>query len=538
MSFLIDIPKGGQDTLEFTAEIGEIVFVLGANGTGKSSLMQRLRREHRTNSRWISAHRQTWFSSSTLAMSPLQKDQFQNQIENQDLQPTARWKDDQSANRTNITIYDLISAQNIRARAIAAAVDAKDLKRAEELSEKDAPIEVINELLRLSNIPIEISVEGDSEVLARKSDGEPYSVAELSDGERNALLIAAKVLTVEPGTLILVDEPERHLHRSIISPLLSLLFSYRTDCTFVVSTHDILLPLDNPKAKCLLVRGCAYERTYVSSWDADLIPSGEAIDEEIKKDILGSRRHIIFVEGTDQSLDRPLYSLLFKGVSVVAKSSCGEVEKAVAGIRGAEGLHWVHAWGIVDNDRRPQSEIDALKSKCVYALPVFSVEAVYYHPEMQRRVAARQASVSGGCAEHMVQEANDAAVAAIRPHIERLSNRSAEAAVRKEFFSYLPNRNDVSAITSPLKFEVDVPARVLEERQHLSDAVDRKDLEAIFSHYPIRETPALAEIAKKLGFQNKTKYERAVLKLLEDDRDALDFTRSLFGSLYADIGVV
>ncbi|WP_442947933.1 AAA family ATPase [Nostoc sp.] len=53
-----------------------------------------------------------------------------------------------------------------------------------------------------------------AQVVASKCGGTPYSIAELSDGERNALLIAANVLTVKNGTLVLIDEPERHLHRS------------------------------------------------------------------------------------------------------------------------------------------------------------------------------------------------------------------------------------------------------------------------------------------------------------------------------------
>ncbi len=57
--------------------------------------------------------------------------------------------------------------------------------------------------------------------IASKSGGPHYSVAKLSDGERNALLIAATVLSVTPETLLLIDEPERHLHRSIISPPLT-----------------------------------------------------------------------------------------------------------------------------------------------------------------------------------------------------------------------------------------------------------------------------------------------------------------------------
>lgn len=100
------------------------------------------------------------------------------------------------------------------------------------------PIKIINELLKLSALPIEISVQQNEQLFASKLGGPPYSIAELSDGERNAPLIAAEVLTAQAGILFLIDEPERHLHRSIISPLLTLLFERRTDCAFVISTHD------------------------------------------------------------------------------------------------------------------------------------------------------------------------------------------------------------------------------------------------------------------------------------------------------------
>jgi hypothetical protein len=228
-----------------------------------------------------------------------------------DTQPKARWSDDYSAARASIAIYDLIDAENVRARSIAGAVDDNDMGLARKLSEKDAPIKVINELLRLSNIPIEIFVRENEQVVASKSGSAPYSIAELSDGERNALLIAADVLTVKEGTLILIDEPERHLHRSIISPLLTLLFARRPDCTFVVSTHEVMLPLDNPSARTLLVRGCNFAGSSATAWDADLIFPETDIDDELRKDILGARRKLLFVEGTEQSLDKPLYAVWY-----------------------------------------------------------------------------------------------------------------------------------------------------------------------------------------------------------------------------------
>ena len=138
---------------------------------------------------------QTWFSSSSVTLSPEQKRQTETNIQNTDTATQARWKDDYSAQRANIAIYDLIDAENVRARGIAGAVDGGDIDAAKILSKKDAPIKLINELLRLSSIPIDITVRQNEQVLASKSGSDPYSVAELSDGERNALLIAANVLT-------------------------------------------------------------------------------------------------------------------------------------------------------------------------------------------------------------------------------------------------------------------------------------------------------------------------------------------------------
>jgi hypothetical protein len=178
----------------------------------------------------------------------------------------ARYRLDYAAERASIAIFDLIDADTMLARKIADLVRAGDTAGAEREATTPAPLQVINDLMRLSNIPIEISIEEGQRVVAKKSGGAGYSVAELSDGERNAFLIAADVLTAKPGALLLIDEPERHLHRAIISPLLSQLFDKRRDCAFIVSTHELMLPLDTPAASTLLVRGCEYAGSNVTAW--------------------------------------------------------------------------------------------------------------------------------------------------------------------------------------------------------------------------------------------------------------------------------
>jgi ABC-type Mn2+/Zn2+ transport system ATPase subunit len=537
VTFDLTIPRSVGEPLDLTIDLGKPLFILGANGTGKSSLMQQLYNPHQANARRISAHRQNWFSSNSMSLSPQQKREVESNIRGSDSSLASRWKDDYATHRASIAVYDLIDAENVRARSIAGAVDGDNIDLAKTLSRQDAPIKVINELLRLSNIPIEISVIESDQVLASKCGCAPYSIAELSDGERNALLIAATVLTVKNGTLLLIDEPERHLHRSIISPLLTHLFSKRNDCAFIVSTHEVLMPLDNPSARTLLIRGCTYAGSSVSSWDVDLVPPNNEIDDDLKKDILGARRKILFIEGTDRSLDKPLYSLVFPDVSVVAKSSCRDVEHAVNSIRDSDNLHWLNAFGIVDNDRRVEADINRLREKGVYALSVFSVESIYYHPCIQCHVAQRHAIVTGDDASLRLANASTAAIEAIRPNVQRLSERTAEKAVREEVFRHLPRREDIAS-GNPINVSIDVSIFVTQEHERLQNALDTDNLAEIISQYPVRETPALEKIARGLGFQNREQYEGAVQKLLMDNNEALDFVKSLFGTLESDIEAV
>jgi ABC-type molybdenum transport system ATPase subunit/photorepair protein PhrA len=119
MPFDLTIPRPDGAIMSLTVKSGESVFILGANGTGKSSLMQQLYTAHHGTARRISAHRQTWFSSNAITLSLEQKRATETNIRASDTNPQARWRDDYSARRASIAIYDLIDAENVRARSIA-----------------------------------------------------------------------------------------------------------------------------------------------------------------------------------------------------------------------------------------------------------------------------------------------------------------------------------------------------------------------------------------------------------------------------------
>ncbi|MCY4547180.1 MAG: AAA family ATPase [Defluviicoccus sp.] len=534
MTFDLSFPTEVGQVHPLRLDVGETLFVLGANGTGKSSLMFRFNTQNRGHARKVSAHRQTWMQSDALDLTPSNKLQTEQQILNQDRNDQSRYRDPFAAARASIAVFELVDAENRRARAMARAYDDGRMDDLSTEAEADSPITVINELLRESHIPIEISIRDNEQVTASKNGGPEYGAAQLSDGERNVLLISANVLTAPPGSLLLIDEPERHLHRSIIAPLLGALFGRRKDCGFVISTHDSELALESGESRALLLRSCAFDGQAPTAWEADELTAGTPPDDGLKRDLLGSRRRILFVEGAEWSIDKPLYSLVFPMVSVVPKGGCAEVEQAVAGSRAAEPLHWLRAYGIVDGDGMDADRIADRRERGVYALPFYSAEAVYFHPTVIARVASRQSSVLGTNEEALVSAAIAAGVAAVRDHTERLSDKVAKKAVRRAVLEQLPNDDELLA-GEDLRIENGAGGLRASRKRELDAAVGRNNWEAILRLCPVRETAALDRISTALRFATRKDYLAAVRHLLDEDADALSDVRALFGDLPAEI---
>ena len=530
--FDITVPQR-TERLQFSLDRGETLFVLGANGTGKSSLVHHIYAQHDLTSHRISAHRQTWLPSGRLELTSYGKKDAELSIQRSDIQPQSRWQEHYGGVRSNVAIYNIIQRQHSQNRDIASAARLGDSNLALALAkEQQDPVVILNRLLAHAGLPIVISVRDDEEIIAINRGSQPYSIVELSDGERNVLLLTAEILTAPDGMLILIDEPERHLHRSIISPLLTELFAERPDCTFVLSTHDIGLVLDHPLAKILLVRGCEYAGQSVAHWDVDYIDShtADAIDDDLKYDILGARSDVLFVEGGDASLDRPLYSLALPSVSVISKGNCRDVEHAVTSIRQAESLHWLRAFGIVDNDGRNAQDIEHLKSKGIYAIDAYTVESIYYDPQLQMMLAHRLWGVDSNDVQARIDRANNAAINAIGTVADQLAKRAAQRRLHVQHMSYLPTKQNIS-FEAPINISLNAPDVLAEEQERLDRALKNRDIASLIRRYPIKNTDVLPRIAGALGFRDRRAYEQAVLKLLKEDRDALELVRGLLGGL-------
>jgi len=290
MSFPITIP-GQANPLTFTLEAGETLVLLGANGTGKSALVAYLHKILGEHVIKISAIRQNCFETGKLSMSQSQRDNLHEAFKLMDREDTSRFFERNPSERANLPLFDLVSFENRRARKIATFIDSNDTERVNaavnEACNTHSVIAQINTLFSYSNMPIEISIGDKEQLLASKNGCSHFDIAALSDGERNSVIVAATVLTTQPGTLILIDEPERHLHRSIIVPFVVELIKMRSDCSFLISTHEITLPSSLESPHILLVRECFYVNSKPASWDFDYIakssPENEELYEGLKK---------------------------------------------------------------------------------------------------------------------------------------------------------------------------------------------------------------------------------------------------------------
>ena len=519
----LTIPKTSGEPLTIPVEVGEQLYVVGANGTGKSALFQQwVTLVHGPTIKRIAAHRQTWFESGNLNFTARSRRDFEDNSMDWDRQSDARWMDHSPAEKQAAVLFDLVAKDNARYRTIGQHVDDNKLCEASAFASEAAPLfKQLNDLLKLGTLTVSLSNSDDEEILARHRNSDiSFSIAQMSDGERAAVMMAANVLTIESGTVLLIDEPERHLHRSIIEPFLSALFGQRKDCTFIISTHEIALPIANPTAKVVMLRSCNWQGDQAIAWDAEVLESGVDLPEDLKRDILGGRRRILFVEGTPNSLDLPLYGALFTGLSVIPKGSCDEVIRAVKGLRGSYEHHHVEAVGLIDRDDRTEDEVSELAQDSIFALDVYSVESLYYCSDAIDAVARRQAESLGSKSDEMISTATHSALKVIADTdglSERMAARRSERLVCNRFAARLPDWKEIKATSGQLTINKPIENPFQDELDLFNNLNEAGDMDSLIKRYPLRESGVFDSIAKALECGSRENHERMVVARVRDD---------------------
>lgn len=216
-----------------------------------------------------------------------------------------------------------------------------------------------------------------------KSKTDRYSATQMSDGERSVLYLAAQVLCVPNDKIIIMDEPEVHLHPSLMARLWTSLEQSRPDCLFIYITHDVNFASTHRSSDIIWVKN--FDGT---KWELEMLPDSD-LPKELLIELLGNRKEVLFVEGTEGSYDKRIYSALFPDCYVVPSGGCEQVINNVKAYNRTSSLHAIKAQGIIDRDFKTEEQLNALKEKGIFHLKVAEIENLFLTKEAVQILSQR-----------------------------------------------------------------------------------------------------------------------------------------------------
>jgi energy-coupling factor transporter ATP-binding protein EcfA2 len=248
------------------------------------------------------------------------------------------------------------------------------IDRVKEVWEKILP----HRELVIGGLRIQTRVKGQSDKI--------YNSSEMSDGERVIFYLIGQCLAAPKEGIIVVDEPELHLHKSVQAPLWAEVEKLRPDCLFIYLTHDVDFAASHEGATRIWLK--SFDGT---SWEWEAVNSDVSLPNELLLEVLGSRKPVVFVEGENGSYDVSLYREILPGFLVVPRGSCSQVIMSVKALKANPQLHHLSVFGIVDRDRRVPAEISSLEADSIYVLSVAEVENLFCTEEVIKLASERLA---------------------------------------------------------------------------------------------------------------------------------------------------
>jgi len=524
------VPTQQGEPASISAEQGRLVTLVGANGAGKSALTSWMVKQLPPGkAKRLIAHRRVWFSASGPEISPAQRARQGQNAETWDRSEDSRYADHLDGNRTNIALFDLLGMINDQNRAAVELYDSGMQREHVIAATGERLLPKLNRILASAGLHVSIRVGQDQTFYAQHTTlGVEYPVQQMSDGERNALLLAGEILTAPEEMVLILDEPERHLHRAISARLVAAMITERPDCAFVLATHDLDLALyASAHGSTFVLSGCSWTGAVVSAWEIHELAEDEDVPDHARAAILGGRKQVLFVEGDGGSIDSSLYGVLYPGRTCTPVGGCDAVIKAVAGVRTSHTLHWVSAVGIIDGDGRSSFERASLARRGILALGVSEVENLYYLPAVVAAVASAQVDVLGGNKVEMIDAAQAALIDALSETgvVDRVAQKLAVDQVHRTVVDHIP-----SSVTSE-DVSIALPSPLVEIREKLQRLCDQRDYGGLVTEVPIRDSAARSRLARAMHFASVDLYEQAAHRQISLDEALQEAVREAVGIL-------
>ena len=516
----LNIPNSSSINTNTNIEIeqGESIIIIGANGSGKSRFCGKVENLNEQKVHRIAAQKNLVFEKqySLSSYEDAKRSIFygENSDGTEGKGHRWGWNEDEKyvkpVQDCSLAIKALFAQKN--------KDDEARSKQAELIIRGGAHItelapSVVEDLLYIWNqvLPNRFLDISDLKIKTTKNSGQPYEARFMSDGERDVLYYLAVCLCLPQNIFVVLDEPENHIHNSIINKLFSLLEKARPDLTFIYATHNLEFTAEHTNAKKLWFKD--YDGT---TWDYHILGEEENLPESLLLEVLGSKEKILLVEGEKNSLDTKLYQAYYSDYKVIGCGGCQQVVNRVRAFNTHTLNMYYDVKGIVDRDYRTDAEIAELQKDNIFVCQVAEVENLFIVPEVISHMAKVLAT------EDKVDECIDL--------------------IKAKFEHDLPFQK-VSAINSEVKFQIgkfDFEKRDLEtykkEIKDLNTSIKLADIitaiegkfNTIYQNGDYREIlkiynqkNVLHVMIKTLGYSTDRIYQNKIISLVQDKNSEL-----------------
>jgi ABC-type cobalamin/Fe3+-siderophores transport system ATPase subunit len=342
------------------------IVILGPNGCGKTQLAKRIASTNTVAA--VSAQRRTWLDDNL----PVQTEQqLKSHVQNQQNHwQNHSWQPTEEINHVLSTLIqehaDALTRRNEEAIATGALLPPLTDGRLIKLQALWGRLFPLRKLRIGGFFPTVQRLGPDGAVEGT------YQPKDMSDGERTILYMAARIITAE-HLIILIDEPELHMHSRLAVLFWDEAEQLRPDCRFVYITHDLNFALSRRGATVLLAK----------SGNTAVHLSVDELPASIAPEVLGAAtlpfyaRRICLYEGeTGKGFASQFLAAWFDGDETFA-IGCGDRNAVCAAVTGLAkvGVSGATVVGLVDRDFYSDDVLDNLTAG-VTVLPVHEIESV------------------------------------------------------------------------------------------------------------------------------------------------------------------
>ena len=364
-----------------------------------------------------------------------------------------------------------------------------------------------NKMLRTAG---NLSIQGNN-------DTHPYSPLRLSDGEKSVFYLLASALYAQPYAVIMVQDPEMFLHHSIMKSVWDTVEEIRPDCTFIYLTHDLEFAASRSDSTCIWVKSFDAENR---KWDYEILRSPEELPEEVYLDLLGSRKPILFIEGTDnRSIDVRIYTLLYPEYTIKPLGGCSKVIETTRTFNDLKSFHHIESHGIVDRDRRTKREAESLRQRNIAVPDVAEIENLLLIEPVIRTVARRM----GINEENALDTVRNNIIRMFAAELDSQALLHTRHRTKRELECIIDRRSaDIDAYEEHIRnLTANCNPRQLydELRQKFLTYVQERCYNKILRVYNQKSMLPNCGIVQLCGFTGKDKYIKFILSILREESD-------------------